>query len=107
MIEFPFPQPADRERLWRRHLPAAAPLAGDIDLAFLSRLQLNGGAISNCALAAAFMAAEAGQPIAMHHLVAAAAQELAKTGRPVLQSDFGDHYAAASARPTRNGTPYG
>jgi hypothetical protein len=103
VIEFPFPRPADRARLWRRHLPAEAPLAADIDFGLLSRLQLSGGAISNCALAAAFMAAEADEPIAMHHLVLAAAQELAKAGRPVLQSEFGEHYAAASARLASNG----
>ena len=32
VIDFPFPEPEDRERIWRLLLPAEAPLASDVDV---------------------------------------------------------------------------
>jgi hypothetical protein len=89
VIDFPFPEPEDRRRIWRLVLPPAAPLADDIDFEFLAnRFKLSGGAIRNCSLAAAFRAADEGSQIEMHHLVRAVAQEYGKQGRLTLETDF-------------------
>ncbi len=88
-IDFPFPEAADRRRIWQRVLPPRAPVAGDVDLDFLAeRFKLSGGAIRNCSLAAAFSAADEGSSIEMRHLVRAVAQEYAKQGRLTLEADF-------------------
>ncbi|MGO9973774.1 MAG: ATP-binding protein [Solirubrobacteraceae bacterium] len=89
VVDFPFPEPEDRRRIWRLVLPAAAPLADDIDLDFLAnQFKLSGGAIRNCSLAAAFRAADEGSPIEMRHLIRAVAQEYGKQGRLTLEADF-------------------
>ena len=95
VIDFPFPEPADRRRIWQRVLPPTAPVAGDVDLDFLAiRFKLSGGAIRNCSLAAAFSAADDGTAIEMRHLVRAVAQEYAKQGRLTLEADFERFHAA-------------
>jgi SpoVK/Ycf46/Vps4 family AAA+-type ATPase len=89
VIDFPFPEPEDRVRIWRLLLPATAPLAEDLDLEFLAeRFKLSGGGIRNCSLAAAFLAADDGGTITMEHLVRAVAIEYGKLGRLTLESDF-------------------
>ena len=72
IVEFPFPDAGQRERIWQGLFPAAAPLAGDVDLRFLARqFELAGGNIRNVALSAAFMAAENGGAIGMEQLILA------------------------------------
>ncbi len=89
IIDFPFPEQVDRVRLWRMLLPDAAPVAEDVDVDFLgARFKLSGGAIRNCSVAAAFMAAEEGAAIGMDHLVRAVALEYGKLGRLTLEADF-------------------
>jgi hypothetical protein len=81
-IDFPVPGPAERARIWRRHLPPGAPVEDGIDLDRLARAHpLPGGAIRNCARAAAFAAADDGGVIALTHLEQAVALELRKLGR--------------------------
>ena len=92
VIDFPFPEAADRRRIWELLLPAEAPRAADIDLGFLAeRFKLSGGAIRNCSLSAAFQAADDGGVIGMRHLVRAVAQEYGKQGRLTLEADF-EHF---------------
>ena len=51
VIDYPFPEAEDRERIWALVLPETAPLAADIDLKFLAtNFKLSGGAIKNCSL---------------------------------------------------------
>jgi hypothetical protein len=89
VVEFPFPEPADRRRIWRSVMPATAPLADDVDLDFLAeRFKLAGGGIRNCALAAAFLAADDGGRVEMRHLIRAVALEYRKLGRLTLEADF-------------------
>jgi hypothetical protein len=89
LTEFPFPEPADRRRLWRALVPAEAPVADDVDLDLLAdRFRLSGGSIRNCSLTAAFLAADAGVPIGMPQLMRAIAWELRKHGRLTLEADF-------------------
>ena len=98
VIDFPFPEPGDRRRIWQRVLPAGAPVADDVDLDFLAdRFKLSGGAIRNCSLAAAFSAADEDTEIEMRHLVRAVAQEYAKQGRLTLEADFERFYADVRA----------
>jgi hypothetical protein len=88
-IEFPFPEAEQRAALWRGVLPDAAPVASDVDLERLAeRFKLSGGSIRNCSLAAAFLAADEGAPIAMRHLLRGVSAEYVKLGRLTLGTDF-------------------
>ncbi|MEA2236357.1 MAG: hypothetical protein QOC81_1081 [Thermoanaerobaculia bacterium] len=92
-LEFPLPDVAQRERIWRGMLPAAAPIAPDIDFAFLARqFTLSGGNIRNIVVAAAFAAAAASRPIAMPDFINAIARELQKLGRLPSRMEFGEWY---------------
>jgi len=99
VIEFPFPKPDDRERIWRGLFPPSAPLAIEVDFVFLAgQFDFAGGNIKNCALAAAFYAAEAGERIGMTHLMQAVARELQKLGRPLSRTAFADYYNVARGK---------
>ena len=92
-IEFPFPDAAHREQIWRGIFPVEAPLAEDVDFRFLAAsFDISGGSIRNVALAAAFLAAEEESIIAMPHLVRAMAREMQKLGRLPARADFGGYY---------------
>jgi SpoVK/Ycf46/Vps4 family AAA+-type ATPase len=89
IVEFPFPEDADRLRIWSGVWPAEVPLAPDVDLGWLARqFRLSGGSIRNSALAAAFLAVEEEQPVGMRHLVQATKRELQKIGRLVDDADY-------------------
>jgi len=52
-VEFSPPTTAARTEIWRKHLPAALPLAPDVDVAHLAEsFELSGGLIKNAVLAA-------------------------------------------------------
>ena len=89
-VEFPVPREAERLGLWDRSFPETAPLADDIDWAFLARrFELTGGAIRNAALGAAFLAADGPGVIGMREIVNALRSELIKAGKRVAESEFG------------------
>ena len=54
----------------------------------LSRLNVAGGNIRNVALNAAFLAAEAGEPVRMAHLLRAARSEYAKLEKSLTESEI-------------------
>ncbi len=82
VVEFHEPGAAEREALWRAHLPRQAPLQRDVDLRELSTLYpLSGALIRNASVAAAFVAAAEGGAITRHHLVRAVRREYQKAGR--------------------------
>jgi hypothetical protein len=81
VVSFPFPDAAARAEIWRRTFPAATPTTG-IDPQRLAQLTVVGGNIRNIAVNAAFMAAGAGEPVSMPHLLRAARMEFAKLERP-------------------------
>jgi hypothetical protein len=94
-IEFRFPEEADRVRIWRKVFPPDAPLAADVDVAFLARqFKLAGGNIRNIALLAAYLAAEEGGEIAMSHVVRGVKREYQKLGKLVTEDEFGPYLAA-------------
>jgi AAA+ superfamily predicted ATPase len=88
VVSFPFPEPAQRAEIWRRVFPGDTPTR-DLDHDKLSRLGVAGGNIRNIALNAAFLAAEAGEPVRMSHLAAAARSEFAKIEKPLAEADLG------------------
>jgi SpoVK/Ycf46/Vps4 family AAA+-type ATPase len=95
VIDFPFPEPSERERLWRRLLPANAPLE-ELDIPFLAaRFKLSGGSIRNATLTGALLAADEGRRLSMEHLVRAVALEYDKLGRLTLEADFERFYDVA------------
>lgn len=82
VVEFPFPDEAMRADLWCRAFPDEAPQQG-LDIPALARLALAGGTIRNVAVNAAFLAADASEPISMAHVMTAARIESSKLGKPL------------------------
>jgi SpoVK/Ycf46/Vps4 family AAA+-type ATPase len=90
-LDFPFPNEDDRCRIWRKLWPAQTPRADNLDFEFLARrFELAGGNIRNIVLAAAFLAADDGQVVAMSHLLHATRREHQKMGKMVTDRDFGE-----------------
>ena len=88
VVPFPFPDAAARAELWRGVFPAATPL-GEVDFEWLASLDMTGGSIRNTAIGAAFLAAAAGEPVGMAHLVAAARTECAKLDKTLPAFEVG------------------
>ena len=86
VVEFPFPDAAQRAEIWRRIFPRKTPTEA-LDAARLARLNVAGGNIRNIALYAAFLAAEAGESVRMSHVLLAAKVEYAKIERPLTEAE--------------------
>ncbi len=86
VVNFPFPNAAQRAEIWRRIFPAAMPSKG-LDVDKLARLNIPGGNIRNIALHAAFLAAEADEPVRMTHLLRAARREYEKMERNLTNTE--------------------
>jgi AAA+ superfamily predicted ATPase len=82
IVQFTFPDTEQREAIWRRVFPGATPTS-DLDYRKLAQLQVAGGHIRNIALNAAFLAADADEPVGMSHLLYAAHGEGSKRERPL------------------------
>ncbi len=94
-IEFPFPDDAAREHIWRKQFPKRAPVDPALDFAFVAKqFKLPGGNIRNAALYAAFLAAEEGgreATISMEHVLEGVRREFQKQGKLVMASDMGGY----------------
>jgi hypothetical protein len=90
-IDFPFPDEAAREEIWRRQFPERAPVEADIDFAALAaQYRLAGGNILNAAQYAAYRAAESGGRdgrIEMAHVVEGVRREFQKLGKLVVATE--------------------
>jgi vesicle-fusing ATPase len=86
IVPFPFPDERERAAIWERAFPPATPVAS-LDIALLARLNVAGGNIRNIALGTAFLAADAGGPVTMAHLLRSARAECAKLGRPLTEAE--------------------
>jgi SpoVK/Ycf46/Vps4 family AAA+-type ATPase len=86
IVHFPFPDASQREAIWRRAFPPDTPV-DNVDFQKLSRLNVAGGGVRNISLNAAFLAAEAGEKLAMRHLLAAAHADRAKQDRQVADTE--------------------
>jgi ATPase family associated with various cellular activities (AAA) len=86
VVEFPFPDFDQRSEIWRRIFPASTPVEG-LRIDRLACLNAAGGHIRNIAMGAAFLAADAGEPVRMAHLLSAARSEFAKLERPLTDAE--------------------
>jgi len=87
VVQFPFPDLPERAAIWQRTFPPSTPTEG-LDFAQLARLRIAGGNIRNIAMNAAFLAADAGEPVRMTHVLAAARNEYAKMERPLTTAEI-------------------
>lgn len=91
VVEFPFPSPIERTRLWERALPLEAFRGPDLDCVLLGKqFHLAGGSIVNAAINACIDAARDDEPLGMKHCVVAIARELYKMGKQVNRVNFGE-----------------
>jgi AAA+ superfamily predicted ATPase len=87
VVKYSFPDAKDRAEIWRRIFPKNTPTEG-LDCVKLGRLNVAGGNIRNIALNAAFMAADAGEPVQMKHLLVAARAEYLKLERTLTDAEI-------------------
>ena len=87
-VEFPRPDRESREAIWRLVFPAQTPM-DDLDVEFLSTIELTGGNIKNVALTAAFLAAADDEAVGMRHVLRAIRREFQKTGKLFRPEEFG------------------
>jgi SpoVK/Ycf46/Vps4 family AAA+-type ATPase len=86
VVEFPFPDAAERAEIWRRVFPEKTPTE-NLRIERLARLNAAGGNIRNIAINAAFLAADANEPVRMKHLLSATRSEFAKLETPLTESE--------------------
>ncbi len=90
VVEFPFPDDAERRRIWRLCFPAEAPVDPRLDVERLAGgFRLSGANIKNAAMHAAFLAAAAGSRIGMEHVLQAIRREYQKMGKVLSDSELG------------------
>ena len=98
IVQFPFPDVAERTQIWQRMFPSQAPLDG-LDFRKLARLNVAGGNIRNIALNAAFLAADANEPVQMKHLLRAAQSEYNKLERTITEAETRGWVPALTSQP--------
>ena len=86
IIQFPFPDVAQRTQIWQRMFPSQTPTEG-LDFRKLARLNVAGGNIRNITLNAAFLAADANESIQMKHILRATQSEYNKLERPLIDAE--------------------
>jgi hypothetical protein len=96
-VQFDFPEPPARFRIWRGAFPAGVARPADADLRGMAeRFPLSGGNITNVVVDACFRALAAaggGAPtVTLRHLVAATAREYEKLGKPITRGEFGEQF---------------
>jgi AAA+ superfamily predicted ATPase len=92
IVDFPSPDAAQRELLWRAKLRPELPQDADIDVGFLAdRFKLSGAEIRNVVITAAYLAGEEGSAVGMRHLVRGLLAEHRKMGRYLPETDLGPY----------------
>jgi hypothetical protein len=86
IVQFPFPDTSQRAAIWRRIFPAETPTDG-LAAERLAQLEVAGGNIRSIALNAAFLAADADEPVRMGHLLHAARTEYAKLEKALTEAE--------------------
>ncbi|MBD9542416.1 ATP-binding protein [Ensifer sp. ENS04] len=86
IVDFRFPNLAERRAIWMRIFPDAQPRE-QLDYDKLAQLNLAGGSIRNIALGAAFLAADRGCAVSMAEILQAAQLEYDKVGRPMTDAE--------------------
>jgi len=87
VVQFPFPDAAERAEIWQRIFPDQTPTK-DLDPQKLARLNVAGGNIRNIALHAAFLAARDGGAVTMGRVLRAARSEYAKLEKPLSSEEI-------------------
>ena len=87
MVRFAFPEFGDRVNIWERIFPANTPTK-NLNYKKLAKLNIAGGNIRNIAMNAAFIAADANQPVQMCHLLKAAQSEYLKLERSMTDAEI-------------------
>jgi SpoVK/Ycf46/Vps4 family AAA+-type ATPase len=108
IIDFPSPDPVQRELLWRSKLRPELPQDADLDVRFLAeRFKLSGAEIRNVVVTAAYLAGEEGGSVGMHHLLRGLLAEHRKMGRYLPESDLGPyaHLLTRGATPEADAGP--
>lgn len=95
IINFPYPKKEARSEIWTNIFPQQTPTQG-LDYKLLGQLDMAGGNIRSVALNAAFIAADADEPVMMKHILTAAQAECTKIGRALSRKEI------ASWLPTTN-----
>jgi hypothetical protein len=95
IVEFPFPEAAQRAAIWRTTLPDAVPGAAALDVTALAELPLNGGMIRNIAVNAAFLAAAARTELSRDHVLQAVRDEFAKLQVPISERQLAGEQVTA------------
>ena len=88
VIQFPFPDVAQRTEIWKSVFPPQTPTES-LDMNRLAKLSITGGNIRNIALYSAFLAADSGESVHMDHLLRAVRVEFAKLEKPLMESEIG------------------
>lgn len=89
VVDFPFPDEKERQRIWKVLFPSEVPLAEDIDLdEYGDRFKLTGGSIRNVIISASFLAASENSFVSNQHLLHAVRREMQKMGRLVQEKDL-------------------
>lgn len=86
-VQFPFPDTEQRAEIWRRIFPADTPVEG-LRIDQLAQLNVAGGNIRNVAMNAAFLAANADEPVGMSHVLQAVRDEYAKLEKPLSSGEI-------------------
>ena len=87
IVNFPVPGLTERRLIWEKVFPVEVPRA-ELDFERLARFNLTGGNIHSIALNAAFLAAQAAEPVTMPILLRAVRTELRKFERQINEADF-------------------
>jgi len=88
-VHFPFPEEADRLRIWNQIWPAETHLDPDVDFRALAKhFRLSGGNIKNIALSTAFLAAAQNRPVRMSDVLHATRREYEKVGKVLSPAEI-------------------
>jgi hypothetical protein len=92
-IQFPFPDKAERTRLWEKMLPSRLPVEDDLDFEWMGEaFELSGGHIRNAVLRAGLYVADAGGVLTQRQLYDAAAVEVRELGKLAPAYPFDDDW---------------
>ena len=92
VVHFPRPGLAERHLLWQLAFPPEAPLAADVDLEALCRLDMTGASITAAARTAALTAADNDSPaITMRHVVRGISRQFQREARLFRPSELGPY----------------
>jgi hypothetical protein len=89
IVQFPFPDAAQRAQIWRQVFPEYTPTRG-LNPERLAQLNVAGGNIRNMALNAAFIAADRNEAVSMSHVLLAARSEYAKLEKPLTDAEIAE-----------------